>query len=284
MIIIAYADKIFKDNLRNVLENGVWDTGYNVRPRWEDNSPAHTKYITHVVNTYDIAKDGLPITTLRRVAWKTALNEIRWIYQNKTDDVQLLKDKYNVHYWDEWTDENMTLNGSYGHQLGKVSEYPEITSDQVDRILYLLKNDKMNRRMITNMFTMEEVGQFTLAPCAFMCMFSVRDGYLDMMLVQRSQDAIAANSINVVSYAFLQMMFAQSSGLKTGKLTHIINNFHIYDRHIEIAKELLQREEYSAPTLWINPEITDFYQFTDKDFKLINYQHGEPIKNIPIAI
>lgn len=281
---MAYADKIFKGNLRNVLENGVWDIDYEVRPRWSDGTPAHTKYITHVVNTYNIEKEGLPITTLRRVAWKTALNEIRWIYQSKTDDVQLLKDKFNVHYWDEWADSKMTLNGSYGKQLGKVSMYPEVVSDQVDRILYLLKNDKMNRRMITNMFTMDEVGQFTLAPCAFMCMFSVRGEYLDMILVQRSQDAIAANSINILQYAFLQIMFAQVSSLKPGKFTHTINNLHVYNRHMDIARELLNRDEHPAPTLWIDPTITNFYDFKPEHFQLHNYKTGEQIKNIPIAI
>lgn len=212
------------------------------------------------------------------------MNEILWIYSEKTDDIKLLKDKYNVHYWDEWADEKMTLNGSYGSQLAKVSKYPEITSDQVDRILYLLKHDKMNRRMITNMFTMDKVGEFTLAPCAFMTMWSVRGNHLDLMLIQRSQDAIAANSINVCQYAFLQIMFASVSNLKVGKLTHVINNFHIYDRHIPIAEELLSREEYEQPTLHVNTKVKNFYNFTVDDFKLENYQYGEQIKNIPIAI
>lgn len=281
---MAYADKIFKDNLRNVLDNGVWDTNYNVRPKWADGTPAHTKYVTHVVNTYDIAKDGIPITTLRPVAWKTALNEIRWIFQSKSDDIKLLKEQYNVHYWDEWADHKMTLNESYGYQLGKVSQYPEGTFDQVDRLLYLLKNDPMNRRMMTNMFTMEQVYKFTLAPCAFLTTWSVRGEYLDMILVQRSQDAIAANSINLIQYFFLQSMMAQATGYKVGKLTHVINNFHIYDRHIELAELLLDREEYTAPKLIINPEVTNFYGFKTTDFQLIDYHHGKQIKNIPIAI
>lgn len=282
---MAYADKIFKDNLSNVLENGVWDTDYEVRPRWSDGNSAHTKYVTHVINTYDIEKEGLPILTLRPIAWKTGLKEMFWIYQDQTNDVDILEEKYGVMYWREWANKFNNLGKAYGYQMAKKIDFPEGYFTQLDRVIYLLKTDPMNRRITTNILPLDEMMDMELPACCYETWWSVRDGRLDMMLIQRSGDAIpAAGSINVTQYAMLLMMIAQITGYSVGKFTHVINNLHIYDKHIDIAKELLGRKEYSQPKLWINPNVTDFYDFKSEHFQLINYKHGEQIKNIPIAI
>lgn len=282
---LAYTDKIFKDNLRNVLENGVWDTDYNVRPKWTDGTPAHTKYITHVVNTYDIAKEGLPILTIRPIAWKTGLKEILWIYQDQTNDVNLLEEKYNVNYWREWVNREGNLGKSYGYQLAKEIDFPEGRFKQLDRIIHLLKTNPMDRRMTTNMLNLEELKDMTLPPCCYETWWYVRDGYLDMMLIQRSGDLLpAAGALNVTQYALLLIMISQATGYRAGKMTHVINNLHVYDKHISIAEELLSRKEYEQPILHVNTKVKDFYDFTVDDFKLENYQHGEKIKDIPIAI
>jgi len=280
---INYTDEIFKQMCKEVLEFGESDEKYSVRPKWADGKPAHTKYITGVFNTYDVNKTGVPISTLRPVAWKTAIKEILWIWQDKCNDVNLLKEKYNVQYWDEWMNEEGNLGTSYGYQLAKKIRFPEGEFDQVDRVLYLLKNDPMNRRIQTNMLNLEEMKDMTLAPCAYETLWSVRGEYLDMTLVQRSQDILAANAINVFQYFVLLSMVAQVTGYKVGKFNHYINNAHIYDRHIEYVKELLERDSFKPPILKINPDIKDFYDFTIDDFELIGYKAGEQIKGIPIA-
>lgn len=281
---MAYADKIFQNNLKRVLKKGVWDTGYKVRPKWSDGEPAHTLYTGVIFNEYDIADKGFPITTLRPVAWKTGLKELLWIYQDKSNDVNFLKEKYGVNYWDSWANEEGNLGLAYGAQMAKVIDFPEGTFTQLDRVIYLLKNDPMNRRIATEMLNLEEMKKMTLAPCAHATEWLVRGEYLDMKLDQRSNDMIAAQSINVSQYALLLMMIAQVTGYKAGKLYHVITNMHIYDRHIDMAKKLLKRKTYKQPLLLINPEIKNFYDFTPDDFKLINYKTGEQIKNIPIAI
>ena len=282
---MSFADRIFKENLRNVLDNGVWDTNYNVRPKWSDGTPAHTKYVTHVVNTYNIAKDGIPITTLRPVAWKTGLKEVFWIYQDQSNDVNLLEKKYNVNYWREWANEHGNLNKSYGYQMNKIIDFPEGRFKQLDRVIHLLKTDPMNRRITTNMLNLEEMKDMTLPPCCYETWWSVRGGQLDMMLVQRSGDLIpAAGSINVTQYALLLVAISHVTGYKVGKFTHTINNLHIYDNHFDYAYELLNRAEYSQPFLIINEDIKDFYDFKVSDFQLLNYKHGNPIKDILIAI
>lgn len=255
-----------------------------MRPKWDDGTPAHTKYITHVVNEYDLQKE-FPILTLRPVAWKTGLKEMFWIYQDKSNDVSLLEDKYNVNYWREWANEDGNLNKAYGYQAGKKIDFPEGTFDQVDRVLYLLKNDPMNRRIMTNLLPLHEMSEMQLPACCYETLWSVRGNYVDMLLMQRSGDIIpASGSINVTQYAMLLTMVAQSVGKKPGKFTHIINNLHIYDRHITIAEELLNRKSFNAPILEVSPFVEDFYNFTVEDFRLINYRHGEHVPNIPIAI
>lgn len=279
---MAYADEIFKKNLQLILEEGVWDHDYKVRPRWPDGTPAHTKYVTGVYNTYDISKYGLPITTLRKVAWKTALREILWIWQDQSNDVNLLKEKYGVSYWDAWTNDEGTLGTSYAHQLSKVIDFPEGRFNQVDRVLYLLEHEPMNRRIITNMLNLEEMADMTLAPCAFMTQWSVSGDYLDLTLIQRSNDVIPAQSINVIQYAFLLYMVAIDKGYKVGKLNHYINNMHIYDRHIELAKELLTRQPQPQPDFWISGQL-NFYDFVVDDFHVDNYKVAGPQLTIPIA-
>lgn len=278
-----YFDYRFKTLCREIIDEGYDDSKYKVRPKWGDGESAHTKYITGVFNTYDVEKHGIPLCTLRPVAWKTAIKELLWIWQDKSNDVNLLKEKYGVHYWDSWVDDKGTLNKAYGYQLAKVIEFPEGKFDQVDRLLYLLEKDPMNRRIVTNMLNMDEMNEMTLAPCAYETQWSVRGEYLDMTLIQRSQDVLAANAINVFQYFVLLSMVAQVTGYKVGKFNHLINNAHIYDRHIDSVKELLSRGSFDPPKLEINKDVKDFYDFTIDDFKLIGYERWEQIKNIPIA-
>jgi thymidylate synthase len=282
---MAYADKIFKANLQKIVDENIYDFEYNVRTKWTDGTPAHTLYTTAICNTYDIAKNGLPITTLRPVAWKTALRELLWIWQDKSNDVNYLRDRYDVKYWDAWKNEKGTLGKAYGYTAAKIYPFPDTPSPmaQLDRVMYLLKNDPMNRRIMTNLIEFEEMKDYTLTPCAFQTMWSVRGEYLDMTLVQRSNDFIAANSINAVQYAFLLYMVAQSTGYKAGKLTHFIQNAHVYDRHFKYISDLMVTEEYEQPGLYMDLSIKNFYDFGENSFKLIGYRTGAQIKNIPIA-
>lgn len=283
---MSKADIIFKQQLTDILFNGVSDEGHNVRPTWENGTEAYSRYITHSIATVD-PKDGVPIQTIRKIAWKSGLREILAIYQKRATTRKEFEDA-GVFWWEPWFDENGTLGKSYAFQLKKEIEFPEGRMTQFDRVLYLLKNRPMDRRMITNMFNLEELNDMTLPPCAFMTMWSVRGEYLDLMLVQRSGDSIPAagfGGINTVQYYFLQAMVAQVTGYKIGKFTHVVNNLHIYNKHMGIADKL--RMELSCdnlPTLWINPDIDNFYDFTDKDIKLIDYEFKCDIKGIDIAI
>lgn len=278
-----YADKVLKDNIQNILENGQWDISSNVRPKWPDGSPAYSKFVTSVVNVYDLEKNHFPITTLRPVAWKSALKEILWIYQDKSNDVNLLKEKYKVNYWDSWKKEDGTLGTAYGYQIKKRIDFPEGNFDQMERVIYLLKNDPSNRRIMTNMIDMEEMKDMALVPCAFMTLWTVRGNKLDMTLVQRSNDLVAAQSINALQYAMLLTMVASVTGYSAGKFTHFIQNMHIYDKHIPIAEELLRREPMGQPTLIVN-KLKDFNDYSVEDFEIQNYFPHPQIKNIPIAI
>lgn len=277
------ADDILKGNLKHILEHGRWDTSGEVRPRWEDGSPAYTRYVNAVVNTYDISEGVYPLTTLRPVAWKTAIKEILWIYQDRSNDVELLKEKYNVHYWDSWKNKEGNLGTAYGFQINKEIDFPEGRFNQIDRVIHLLKNDPYNRRIMTTMIDMEDMKDMTLVPCAFMTMWSVRGKYLDMTLIQRSNDIIAAQSINALQYTALLMMVAAVTGYEPGVFTHFIQNMHLYDRHYDIAGEMLSRENLGQGKLILKSR-ENFEDFRIEDFSVEAYFPHPQIKNIPIAI
>ena len=276
---MSLADKIFVDMCRDIIDNGYSSVGEKVRPKWEDGTPAHTIKRFGVVSRYDLSKE-FPIITLRPTALKSAIDEILWIWQKKSNNVNELKSRI----WDSWADENGSIGKAYGYQLGRKYDFPEGNMDQVDWILHQLKNSPASRRMVTNIFVHDDLKEMGLQPCAYSMTFNVSGKKLNAILNQRSQDVLVANNWNVAQYAILVHMFAQVSGLEAGELVHVIADAHIYDRHIPLVEELITREQYAAPKLWINPEVKDFYKFTVEDFKLIDYKAGEQIKNIPVAV
>ena len=276
---MSRADEIFRANCRDILENGVWDTELDVRPHWEDGAPAHTVKKFGIVNRYNL-REEFPILTLRRTYFKTCIDELLWIWQQKSNNIHDLRG----HIWDSWADENGSIGKAYGYQLSVKHHYPEGDMDQVDRVLYDLKHNPASRRILTNIYNFEDLHEMALYPCAYSMTFNVSGNTLNAILNQRSQDMLAANNWNVVQYAVLVHMMAQISGLQAGELVHVIADAHIYDRHVPIIKELISREPYPAPKFWLNPEVHDFYQFTRDDVKVEGYQTGEQIKDIPIAI
>ena len=276
---MSYADKLFIDMCKDILENGYSTEGEKVRPKWEDGTYAYTIKRFGVVNRYDLQKE-FPALTLRRTYFKSAVDEMLWIWQKKSNNVKDL----NSTIWDEWADADGSIGKAYGYQLGVKHKYKEGMMDQVDRVLYDLKENPYSRRIMTNIYVHEDLHEMNLYPCAYSMTFTVTDDKLNAVLNQRSQDILTANNWNVVQYAVLLHMIAQVSGLKAGELVHVIADAHIYDRHIPLVKELISREPLPAPTFWINPEIKNFYDFTVDDVRLDNYQTGPQITNIPIAI
>ena len=276
---MSKADLIFIEMCKDIINNGFSDEGQNVRPRWEDGTPAHTVKKFGVVNRYDLSEE-FPILTLRPINLKAAIDEILWIWQKKSNYIKDL----NSHIWDSWADENGSIGKAYGYQLKIKHKYPEGEFDQVDRVLYDLKHNPYSRRIITNMYNHADLHEMNLYPCAYSMTFNVTGNRLNAILNQRSQDVLVANNWNVVQYSILIHMFAQVSGLIAGELVHVIADAHIYDRHIPLVEELIQRQPYPAPRLVINPEVKNFYDFTVDDFCLENYQHGEPVKKIPVAV
>lgn len=276
---MSIADKIFIDTCRDILDNGVWDTHLPVRPKWLDGTPAHTIKKFCIVNRYDLSKE-FPIITLRRTAFKSAVDEILWIWQKKSNNVKDL----NSHIWDSWADETGSIGKAYGYQLGVKHTYPEGEFDQVDRVLYDLKNNPSSRRIMTNIYNFQDLHEMNLYPCAYSVTFNVADGKLNAILNQRSQDTLTANNWNVVQYAVLVHMFAQVSGLEVGELVHVIADAHIYDRHVPIVEKILQNKQFNAPKLWINPEIKDFYDFTVNDFRLEGYEFTPLEDKIEVAV
>ena len=254
---MSYADQLFIKNCKDILENGVWDTDHEVRPVWEDGTPAHTIKKFGIVNRYDLTKE-FPVITLRRTYFKSAVDELLWIWQKKSNNVHDLKS----HIWDSWADETGSIGKAYGYQLGVKHHYKEGDFDQVDRILYDLKHNPLSRRIMSNIYNHHDLSEMHLYPCAYSMTFNVSGDTLNGILNQRSQDMLTANSWNVCQYAVLMHMFAQASGLKVGELVHVIADAHIYDRHIPMVEELLKKEPLPGPTLWVDPEIKDFYQFT----------------------
>lgn len=276
---MSRADELFIKMCRKILTEGCSDEGMDVRPRWEDGTPAHTKKIFGVVNRYDLSEE-FPILTLRPTPLKLATDEMLWIWQKKSNRVADLKSGV----WDAWADENGTIGKAYGYQMGVKHKYKEGMMDQVDRVLYDLKHNPQSRRIMTNMYVHADLSEMALYPCAYSMTFNVTDGKLNAILNQRSQDILAANNWNVVQYAVLVHMLAQVSGLGVGELVHVISDAHIYDRHLPIVEELISRETYDAPKFWLNPEVDDFYKFTTDDVKVDGYKKGPQIKNIPIAV
>lgn len=275
---MSRADDIFIQNCRDILENGVSDADMNVRPHWEDGTPAHTIKKFGVVNRYDVAEE-FPIMTLRRVYYRSAIDEILWIYQKKSNNVHDL----STHIWDAWADENGSIGKAYGYQLGIKHKYPEGEFDQVDRALYDLKNNPASRRIIVNMYNHADLNEMALAPCAYSFTMNVSGNKLNAILNQRSQDMLAANNWNVCMYAALLIMFAKASGLEVGELVHVIADAHIYDRHIDIVKRLIEKEPFPAPIMKVD-DITDFYKFTRYSFTAEDYRYHEFDEIIPVAI
>lgn len=282
---MSYADKVFIDMCRDIIDNGVSTEGEKVRPRWEDGSPAYTVKRFGVVNRYDLSRE-FPALTLRRTALKSAFDEILWIWQKKSNNIHDL----HSHIWDSWADADGSIGKAYGYQLRVKHQYTEGMMDQVDRVLYDLKNNPYSRRIMTNIYVHQDLHAMNLYPCAYSMTFNVttRPGsdrlVLNAILNQRSNDVLAANNWNVCQYALLVMMIAQVSDMEPGELVHVIADAHIYDRHIPLVEELISRPAYEAPKVTLNPEIRNFYDFTVDDLKVEDYVTGPQIKNIPIAV
>ena len=260
---MSRADDLFINMCRDIIDNGFSTEGEKVRPKWEDGSYAYTIKRFGVVNRYDLAEE-FPAITLRKTYIKSAIDEVLWIWQKKSNNVHDLKS----HIWDEWADETGSIGKAYGYQMGVKHHYKEGDFDQVDRVLYDLKANPYSRRIMTNLYVHQDLHEMNLYPCAYSMTFNVtkepgKDRLtLNAVLNQRSQDILAANNWNVCQYAILL----------------------IYDRHVPIIKELIEREPYPAPTVRLNPEIRDFYQFTTDDLIVENYQTGPQVKDIPIAV
>ena len=281
---MSYADEVFIRTCKDILENGSDSRGEKVRPHWDDGTPAYTIKKFGVVNRYDLSKE-FPIVTLRRTAIKTCIDELLWIWQKKSNNVHDL----GSHIWDSWADETGSIGKAYGYQLGVKHKYKEGMFDQVDRVLYDLKNNPYSRRIMTNIYVHADLSEMHLYPCAYSMTFNVTKGEngrlkLNSILNQRSNDMLAANAMNVCQYAVLTHMMAQCSGMDVGEFVHVIADAHIYDRHIPIVKELIERPMFPAPVFKLNPDVTDFYAFKPEDFILENYQFGPKVENIPVAI
>ena len=282
---MSYADKVFIDMCRDIIDNGTSTEGEKVRPVWEDGTSAYTINRFGGVNRYDLSKE-FPALTMRRTAIKSCVDELLWIWQKKSNNVTELKS----HIWDSWADETGSIGKAYGYQMGVKHQYKEGRMDQTDRVIFDLKNNPYSRRIMTNIYVHNDLHEMHLYPCAYSMTFNVtkeKDSEkltLNAILNQRSQDVLAANNWNVCQYAVLVHMLAQVCGMKAGEFVHVIADAHIYDRHVPMIEELISREPLPAPTFWLNPEITDFYDFTPDDVRLDRYETHPQIKNIPIAV
>lgn len=276
---MSKADVIFKNMCSDILNNGFSSEGQIVRPRWEDGTPAHTIKQFGIVNRYDLSEE-FPALTLRPTAMKSAFDEILWIWQKKSNAVKDL----NSHIWDEWAGEDGTIGKAYGYQLGVKYKFAQGEMDQVDNVLWQLANTPYSRRIMTNIYNFSDLSEMNLEPCAYSMTFNVVGNRLNGILNQRSQDVLVANNWNVVQYSLLLMMFAQVSGLEAGELVHVIADAHIYDRHVPLVKEMIERPVYDAPKVTLNPEIKNFYDFTVADLKVEDYVTNPQIRNIPVAV
>ncbi len=282
---MSYADKVFIDMCRDIIDNGTSTEGEKVRSVWEDGTSAYTIKKFGVVNRYDLSKE-FPALTLRRTAIKSCVDEMLWIWQKKSNNVNELKS----HIWDSWADETGSIGKAYGYQMGVKHQYKEGMMDQTDRVIYDLKNNPYSRRIMTNIYVHQDLHEMNLYPCAYSMTFNVtkeKDSdilTLNGILNQRSQDVLTANNWNVCQYAVLLHMLAQVCGMKAGEFVHVIADAHIYDRHVPMIEELISREPLTAPDFWLNPEIKDFYDFTPDDVRLDNYETHPQMKNIPVAV
>ena len=276
---MSRADEIFIQNCKDILENGIWDTDREVRPRWEDGSPAHTIKKFGIVNRYNLAEE-FPILTIRRTFWKSAIDELLWIWQAKSNNVHELRTRV----WDAWADENGSIGKAYGYQLGVKHHYPEGDMDQVDKVLWDLKHNPASRRIMTNIYTFADLSEMALYPCAYSMTFNVSGNKLNAILNQRSQDMLAANNWNVVEYSVLMMMIAQVTGFEPGEFVHVIADAHIYDRHVPAIEEIIKNEPKPAPKFIIDPSVDDFYKFTRDSFKMEGYEYSEFNGKIPVAV
>ena len=276
---MSKADEIYINMCKEILTSGIDTKGEKVRPKWEDGSDAFTIKKFGIINRYNVAEE-FPAFTLRRTYIKSAVDEILWIYQKKSNNINDL----HSHVWDEWADESGSIGKAYGYQIGVKSHYKEGDMDQMDRVLFDLKENPYSRRIMTNMYVHQDLNEMHLYPCAYGVTYNVTGNKLNAILNQRSQDVLAAGNWNVVQYAALLMMVARATGFEPGELVHVIADAHIYDRHVPLIEELIKRETYPAPKVTLNPEKTNFYDFTPDDFIVEDYQYGEQIKNIPIAV
>ncbi len=276
---MSYADTIFIQNCKDILSHGAWDTHLPVRPRWEDGTPAHTIKRFGLVNRYDLRAE-FPVQTIRKMAFRTAADELLWIWQKKSNNIHDL----NSRIWDAWADESGSIGKAYGYQLGVKHRYPEGEFDQVDRVLYDLTHNPSSRRILTNLYNHQDLHEMALYPCAWSVTFQVTGRTLNAILNQRSQDMLTANGWNVMQYALLVHLFAQVSGLEAGELVHVIADAHIYDRHVSLVEEIITRSPFEAPRLVLDPSITDFYSFTRDSFRLEGYQSHPLDAKIPVAV
>ena len=276
---MSKADEIFISNCKDILENGIWDTDRPVRPKWEDGQSAHTIKKFGIINRYDLAEE-FPILTIRRTYWKSAIDELLWIWQAKSNNVHELRTRV----WDAWADENGSIGKAYGYQLGVKHHYPQGDMDQVDKVLWDLKNDLASRRIMTNIYNFADLSEMALYPCAYSMTFNVTGDRLNAILNQRSQDMLTANNWNVVQYAALTMMFAQVSGLRPGEFIHVIADAHIYDRHVAAVEQIIRNEPKPAPKFVVDPAVGDFYKFTRDSFRMENYEYTDFDGKIPVAI
>ncbi len=301
---MSCADRIFIDMCKDILEHGTSTQGQKVRPHWPDGESAYTIKRFGVCNRYDLRKE-FPALTLRKTALKSAMDEILWIWQRKSNNIHDL----NSHIWDEWADEDGSIGKAYGYQMQVKHRYAEGMFDQVDRVLYDLKHNPYSRRIMTNLYVHQDLHEMNLYPCAYSMTFNVtrekvsfepdspaaldarpepdENGeclVLNAVLNQRSNDVLTANNWNVAQYAILLMMMAQVSGMVPGELVHMIADAHIYDRHVPLIKELISRKPLKAPRVWLDPEVTDFYAFTTQNLHYENYETHEQIRGIPVAI
>lgn len=282
---MSKADQLFVSMCKDILDHGTTTEGEKVRPRWEDGFPAYTIKNFGVTNRYDL-REEFPALTLRRTALKSAMDEILWIYQKKSNNINDL----NSHIWDQWADESGSIGKAYGYQIAQKSSYREGEFDQMDRVLYDLEHTPFSRRIMTNMYTFADLHEMNLYPCAYSVTYNVTQGegdekpVLNMVLMQRSQDILAANNWNVCQYAILLMMVARHVDMVAGELLHVIVDAHIYDRHVDIVRGLIERPQYPAPRVSLNPNVQNFYDFTIDDLIVEDYNHGPQVKNIPIAV